>query len=78
LPFPLTAEMGVNRPKWSDHALSLFVLILKIFHILHVFDNHQRNLERNGIFKNTQVQIGAFLQFIQTVHQRVSVNVELT
>ena len=60
----------VKFPRW-------FPLIIQCFHILHIFYHHQRDLEGNGIFKDPEIQTGALLQLIQTVNQRIAVNIQL-
>lgn len=51
---------------------------IKLFHVFHIFDHHQRDLESNGILKNAQIETGALLQLVQPVHQSVSVDKKLT
>ena len=51
---------------------------IKLFHVFHIFDHHQRDLESNGILKNAQIEAGALLQRVQPLHQSVSEDKKLT
>ena len=63
----------------SQNPLTLkFLLILQLFHIFHVFDYHQRDLEGDGILEDPKIQSRALLQLIQTVYQGVSVDIQLS
>ena len=46
--------------------------------MLHILGNHEGNLKGNGILKDTQIKTGALLQFIQTVNQGISVDIQLS
>lgn len=50
----------------------------RCFHILHILDYHECDLKRDCIFKNPQIQTCAFLQLVQTIYQRISMNVQLS
>ena len=52
--------------------------IIKVLHILHVFNYHKRNFKGYGIFKYPQIQTGTLLKLVKTVHQRVPVDIELS
>ena len=54
------------------------VLILQCFHVFHVFYHHQGDLKGNRVFKHSQVQSRAFLEFVQPVYQSISVNIKLS
>ena len=60
------------------HGFTVSISILKRFHIFHVTNYHERDLEGNRIFKYSQVQSGALLQLIQSVYKCISVNEELS
>ena len=54
-----------------------WLLIFLVLHILHVLNYHQRNLKCDRILEDAQIQSGRLLKLIQTVDERVPVDVEL-
>ena len=68
--------MTMTRPRRAVQKEGRSEIIL--LHVLHVFDDHERDLECDGILKDTQIQACALLEFIQPVDQRIPVDEELT
>ena len=78
LPFLLLMGLLPWLLRIAGVGLLIKALLDMCLHILHVLHDHQRNLEGDGIFKHTKIQPGALLKLIQTVHQRISVDVKLS
>ena len=53
-----------------------FRSIIQRLHILHVLHDHQRDLECDRVLEYPQVQTGALLELVQSVYQRIPVNVQ--
>ena len=58
--------------------LGTYPSILKRLHILHIFDNHECNLECNRVIKDTKIQSRALHQLVKPVNKGIAVNIQLT
>ena len=59
----------------SQGRLFYLFFALKVFHVI---DDHQRDLEGEGIIKFSDIKSGALFQLLNPVNQRISVNKELS
>ena len=54
------------------------LLKLIFLHVLHVLNDHQCNLERDGIIEHPQVESRGLLDLVESVDKRISVNEKLS